>query len=58
MAVEAIAAERGFTGLHLSVDTDNIQAISFYEKTGWHKSVEPSGVWNGHMIKSLFGNYE
>lgn len=50
---EAIAIERGFDRMHLTVDIDNAQAISFYEKTGWIKEANPPKKWNGRMTKDL-----
>lgn len=47
------ARRRGVGQMNLSVDVQNLQAISFYERIGWHKSLEADGVWRGSMIKAL-----
>lgn len=49
---EKIAQQRGFKKLNLSVATDNLKAISFYEKLGWRKVIEKD-QWQGRMIKEL-----
>jgi ribosomal protein S18 acetylase RimI-like enzyme len=49
--VERIAIERGFDQMHLTVRTNNEQAIGFYEHLGWIKCLMAS--WDGRMIKNL-----
>ena len=49
---EQIAINRGFSRLYLTVDINNIQAISFYEDLNWQRSA-PGGVWHGSMVKDL-----
>lgn len=51
-ASEAIARERGFPQIHLSVNTDNNQAIFFYEGLNWQKVLK-EGIWQGEMTKQL-----
>lgn len=52
-AAEAIALERGFSRMHLTVDIDNVQAISFYECSGWEKRLKDDAAWTGQMTKDL-----
>jgi len=54
-AAEESARSRGFTGLHLSVHPSNVGAVEFYERLGWERQPEPSGVWQGRMSYSLTG---
>jgi len=49
---ERIALQRGFTSMHLTVATDNLQAIGFYERQGWRKHTT-TGEWTGQMRKTL-----
>lgn len=56
--IEKIAVERGFSNLHLTVDVNNAQAISFYENLGWRKLNRSDGMWYGYMVKSLVALYE
>jgi ribosomal protein S18 acetylase RimI-like enzyme len=51
---EAIARQRGFKEMRLSVNTDNAQAIGFYESLGWEK-IPAEGNWQGRMRKGLEG---
>ena len=51
-AIEELAYQRGFREMHLTVNRDNDQAVRFYERTGWKKSLK-DGVWNGMMRKAL-----
>lgn len=49
---EEYAREWNLKRMHLSVATDNLEAIRFYERIGWKK--EPSvDAWQGLMIKEL-----
>lgn len=50
---EKIAVERSFSRMHLTVDINNIQAISFYQNLGWQKLPASDGVWRGTMTKHL-----
>ncbi len=49
---EAIARERGFSEMDLTVDPQNEKAIRFYERLGWEKVVN-AGRWTGRMRKRL-----
>lgn len=49
---EREARARGFHHMHLTVATDNVRAIRFYEKTGWRKVPEGED-WAGYMEKHL-----
>lgn len=49
---EQVAKIQGFTQMHLTVNTDNHQAIKFYEKLNWERSSTQSG-WTGSMKKAL-----
>jgi len=53
LEVKKIAVERGFANMHLTVSVDNYQAITFYEKLGWHKLLASDGVWHGIMMEHL-----
>jgi ribosomal protein S18 acetylase RimI-like enzyme len=53
LAVEAVAIERGFSRLNLTVAAENKQAISFYEGVGWCKTLDAEGNWRGHMFIEL-----
>lgn len=51
-SVEIFAKGNEYLSLHLTVNTDNISAIKFYEKIGWQKT--PSGTaWEGKMFKKI-----
>jgi ribosomal protein S18 acetylase RimI-like enzyme len=41
-AMEAVARERGFESMHLSVHAENERAIRFYERRGWTRTVAGS----------------
>lgn len=45
---QATARQNGFHVMTLMVNTDNEQAIAFYESLGWKKHFM-SGVWRGNM---------
>ena len=49
---EKAAKEHNIFRMHLSVHPSNIQAIQFYEKLGWKKTIV-DGVWGGVMTKKL-----
>jgi ribosomal protein S18 acetylase RimI-like enzyme len=51
-ASESQAARQGFARMHLTVQIDNLQAIRFYERTGWEK-ISETRAWNGRMSKML-----
>lgn len=51
-AAEQHARQRGFSQMHLSVHPSNIQAIGFYERTGWVRVVGTE-AWRGSMRKQL-----
>jgi ribosomal protein S18 acetylase RimI-like enzyme len=51
-ACEAIARERGFAEMELTVATDNLQAIRFYEREGW-SPITAAGVWRGRLRKPI-----
>jgi ribosomal protein S18 acetylase RimI-like enzyme len=38
--------------MNLSVNTENSQAIRFYEGLGWQKVLR-EGIWGGEMIRVL-----
>jgi ribosomal protein S18 acetylase RimI-like enzyme len=50
---EAEARRRGVAVMNLSVAKDNVQAIAFYERIGWHKVIPPGRTWDGVMHKVL-----
>ena len=52
---EAVARQRGFRRMNLSVKTSNYEAIRFYEALAWTRRVGPDGVWHGEMTKWLKG---
>ena len=56
-AAEAIARERGFREMALTVRTDNHRAINFYEHLEW-KKVATEELWDGRMIKPLAADVE
>jgi hypothetical protein len=41
--------------IYLAVETNNTQAIQFYEHLGWAK-VTKGDFWNGHMSKCVAGS--
>ncbi len=49
---EEKALENGFHVMTLFVNHDNEQAIKFYERCGWERSLK-DGVWRGSMVKWL-----
>jgi ribosomal protein S18 acetylase RimI-like enzyme len=49
---EDFARSLGFSEIHLSVSTNNEQAIRFYERQNWTKELEASG-WLGSMKKLI-----
>lgn len=49
---ERIALQGGFQSMHLTVATDNLQAIGFYERQGWKKHTT-TDEWTGQMRKTL-----
>ncbi len=49
---EDVARRRGFSKMHLTVSTDNAQAIKFYESLKWERYYREN-TWNGAMSKSL-----
>lgn len=53
-AMEANAFRVGYERMHLSVDTANLAARSFYERLGYGYVVE-DGAWNGRMARLLEG---
>jgi ribosomal protein S18 acetylase RimI-like enzyme len=51
-AMEAVARERGFESMHLSVHAENGRAIRFYERHGW-TSTPAGSTPGGIMLKRL-----
>jgi ribosomal protein S18 acetylase RimI-like enzyme len=51
--VEQIARQKRFSSMRLTVHTDNLQAVLFYEKLGWQKIPTVEGKWKGNMKKSI-----
>jgi len=49
---EAIAKEKGFYEMDLTVEPQNERAIRFYERLGWEKVINENG-WAGRMRKRL-----
>ena len=49
---EQVAITQGFTQMHLTVNPNNNQAIKFYEKLSWEKTLT-QGEWTGSMKKAL-----
>jgi ribosomal protein S18 acetylase RimI-like enzyme len=45
----ALAAENGFHVMTLMVNTENQQAVRFYEKIGWERALM-NGEWRGNMV--------
>jgi len=50
--METVAKTEKFTRMHLTVAKDNAQAIAFYERLGWSKSLDGT-TWEGRMQKEL-----
>ncbi|SRR6266498_838935 len=55
---EKIAIGRDFSHMHLTVDINNIQAITFYQNLKWQKLPASDGMWHGAMAKHLERFYE
>lgn len=53
LAVEEIAAQRGFKHLRLTVALDNDHAIGFYKGMGWERIAAADGKWRGLMTKDV-----
>jgi ribosomal protein S18 acetylase RimI-like enzyme len=51
-SAEQTALQCGFSIMHLTVETHNRQAITFYESLGWEK-IPGDHTWNGKMKKDL-----
>lgn len=51
--LEREAKEREFAGMQLTVSPKNHHAIRFYERLGWSRKLEPSGIWSGAMRKDF-----
>jgi ribosomal protein S18 acetylase RimI-like enzyme len=49
---ERTARRGGFTEMQLTVQMNNLQAISFYEGLKWGKTLN-DGTWRGEMRKPL-----
>jgi len=49
---EAIAKEKGFCEMDLTVEPQNERTIRFYERLGWEKVINENG-WSGRMRKRL-----
>jgi ribosomal protein S18 acetylase RimI-like enzyme len=45
----ALAGENGFHVMTLMVNTENQQAVRFYEKIGWERALM-NGEWRGNMV--------
>ena len=39
--------------MSLTVHPENGQAVRFYERQGWYRTVDAKGRWIGHMLKDL-----
>lgn len=52
--LEQAAHNRRFSGMNLVVSPKNRHAINFYERLGWTRDLEPSGIWSGAMRKDFF----
>ena len=52
LEAEEAARRFGTREMRLTVDTDNQNAIRFYEGLGWRKS-PPDAAWSGTMLKTL-----
>lgn len=50
---EAVARQRGFRRMNLSVHVDNEQAIRFYERLDWQRRLCANDQWRGEMTKWL-----
>lgn len=51
--IERIATNRDFSRMHLTVDIQNVAAISFYQKMNWQKFPASDGIWYGTMTRCL-----
>lgn len=51
-AMETAAREQEFSRMHLTVRTDNLAAMHFYERLGWRKRTV-DGHWQGAMERRL-----
>jgi ribosomal protein S18 acetylase RimI-like enzyme len=56
-AAEAVARERGFAQMNLTVHPDNTAAVRFYEGLGWQR-IERDGTWSGAMRLNLRTQHE
>lgn len=52
VAAEEEARRRGCEQMNLSVSTENQQAIRFYERGGWTRTMR-GDKWDGHMTKPV-----
>lgn len=50
---EREARRLGLSRIGLTVRLDNLQAIRFYERTGWSRKPDDAGRWTGNMQKEL-----
>jgi ribosomal protein S18 acetylase RimI-like enzyme len=50
--LEVVAVAGGYLKMHLTVRSNNAEAIRFYERLGWMK-IEDDGGWEGRMEKAL-----
>jgi len=50
---EAIARQKGFDRMNLSVHPENKQAVNFYEMLEWKKLIEGGDHWLGKMYKTI-----
>lgn len=50
---EATARTLGYEQMHLTVHPSNEQAVRFYERGGWSRSVSEGEPWTGQMVKVL-----
>lgn len=51
--LEDVARKRQFSGMHLTVSPDNLNAVGFYERLGWIRVPTENGSWKGFMKKTL-----
>jgi ribosomal protein S18 acetylase RimI-like enzyme len=49
---ETFARSVGFDAMHLTVHPANTQAVGFYQRLGWQRTMEGT-VWQGQMHKTL-----
>jgi len=47
------AIQQSFVRMHLSVHSDNANALQFYRSLGWTELKEPDGRWIGRMTLAL-----